>query len=181
MPLSRSNNAARRLAAGLIDIGIGIVSALLLSSTLGMFFARRAVVMLRIGEPGTWWQGPVPLMLGVMGEVVYLLPVTLWLAWLVEPLTGATIGKRAFGLRICSDAGLPAESAALWSRSLVQTSGLWLITLGLLVGRWELAAVGVFALVVMTLGSLGAVGRTGRALHDRLTGTFVCQHTSPDA
>jgi uncharacterized RDD family membrane protein YckC len=149
------------------------MAALLLSSSLGLFFARRAVVTLRIGEPDTLWRGPIPLLLGVVGEVVYLLPFALLLAWILDPLTGATIGKRLAGLRVRGMDGAPASGRARWGRSAIQTAGLWGLTLALVAGRWEIVVLATLAGGVVLAGSLLAVGPASLTLHDRVSGTSV--------
>lgn len=163
-----------RAAAAGIDAVVGVAATLAMASTLGMFFARRAVVTLRIGEPGTLWKGPLPLMLGVFGEVVYLIPFTFLLVWILDPLTGATVGKRLFGLRVRQTDGKPASRPTLWCRSALQTVGLWGWTLALLTGRWEPAALASPAAAVILVGSLAAIGPSSLALHDRLSQTSVC-------
>ena len=164
-----------RSLAALIDFGIGFAAALALSSTVGVFFARRAVVTLRIGQPGTLWQGPLPLLLGIFGEVVYLLPLTLVASWAIEPLTGATLGKRILGLRVVFPDGRPPSRQALWQRWSVQTAGLWGWTLALIAGSWVVAVLASIAAAVVLVGGLGAIGPGSRALHDRLSGTCVYQ------
>jgi uncharacterized RDD family membrane protein YckC len=162
-----------RAAAGGVDLAAGLAASLALAPSVGIFFARRAVVTLRIGDPDTLWQGPLPLLLGLFGEVVYLLPFTLLLAWLLDPLTGATAGKRLFGLRVRAHDGRPATRPTLWRRSAVQTVGLWGWTLALLTGRWEIAALASLAGGVVVAGSLAALGPASLALHDRLSRTSV--------
>jgi len=88
-----------------------------------MYFARRAVVTLQIGEPGTFWQGPIPLMLGVVGEVNYLLPFTLFLACMPDAVFSATAGKRLLVLAIVHVTGAPPSASARTLRTLLQTVG----------------------------------------------------------
>jgi uncharacterized RDD family membrane protein YckC len=170
---SSSRLRARRVCAATIDTAIGLGLALLLSQTMGMYFARRAVVMLHIGEPDTWWQGPIPLMLGVVGEVTYLLPFALWIAWLLDPLSGATLGKRLVGLRIVDTDGAAADRTMIWRHHLTGTCGLWGLSLALVTGSWQLAVVASIALLVVGLGALLLFGQDGRTLHDRVSGTMV--------
>ncbi|HUO83642.1 MAG TPA: RDD family protein [Thermoanaerobaculia bacterium] len=165
-----------RAAAASIDTGVGVASSLVLASSLGTFFAHRAVVTLRIGQPDTLWQGPLPMMLGAVGEVVYLLPFALFAAWVLDPLTGATVGKRVFGLRVRDAGGQPASRQRRWCRSALQTVGLWGCTLALVAGRWEFAVLASLAGSVVFVGSLAALGPQSLALHDRISGTSVCRN-----
>jgi len=142
-----------------------------LAWSVGVFFARRAVVTLRIGEPNTLWKGPLPLMLGVVGEVVYLLPFTLLLVWILDPLTGATPGKRLLRLRVRDAEGQPISLQRRWYRTAVQTFGLWGLTLALLADRWEIAALAALGGGAVLAGSLVAMGPKSLALHDRLSRT----------
>jgi uncharacterized RDD family membrane protein YckC len=163
----------RRVAAATVDAAVGLGLAFLLSQTMGMYFARRAVVMLHIGEPGTWWQGPIPLMLGVVGEITYLLPFTFWLAWLLDPITGATLGKRLMGIRVRATDGSVPLRATLWRRHFIQTCGVWGLSLAMVTGSWQLALVASVALLVVGVGTLLLFGHEGRTLHDRVSGTMV--------
>ena len=164
-----------RAAAAIIDTGVGFVVSLVLASNIGTFFAHRAVVTLRIGDADTLWKGPLPMMLGAVGEVVYLLPLALLVAWLLDPLTGATVGKRLLRLRV-RDAGChPTSRQRRWCRSALQTVGLWGWTLALLSGRWGIAVLASIAGSVVLIGSLLALGRASLALHDRLSRTSVCR------
>ena len=185
LPVSRNSDAPReeshaltrragfliRAAAATIDAGTGVAAALLLSSSIGLFFARRAVVTLHIGDPHTLWKGPLPFLLGAIGEVVYLMPFTSQLVWILDPLTGATIGKRIFRLRVRGTDGQSASKAARWYRSALQTAGLWGLTLALLAGSWPLALAATIAGAIALVGSFAAAGPSSLALHDRLSGT----------
>ncbi len=168
----------RRAAGAAADLSVGVVTTLLLRSSLGLFFARRAVVTLRMDAPDSWWKGPVPLILGAFGEFVYLLPFTLFLVWSLDPLTGATVGKRVLGLRVCDEDGQAASRQRLWRRSAVQTVGLWGWVLALLTGRWEIALMASLAGGLVLGGSLLMLGPTSRALHDRLSRTSVRRRRS---
>jgi uncharacterized RDD family membrane protein YckC len=146
---------------------------LALSSTVGMWFAERAVVTLRIGEPGTLWRGPIPFVLGAVGEVVYGLPFAALLVGGLDPLTGRTPGKRLVGLRVRRADGAPAELPRRASRWAIQAVGFWGWTLALIAGRWEIAALATAAVAIVIAGMLAALGPHSRALHDRASGTVV--------
>jgi len=162
-----------RAAAVAIDLATAFVLGIVLSPTLGIFFAERAVVTLRIGEAGTLWQGPIPLMLGIFGEIVYLLPFVLFVTWALDPMTGATIGMRVMRARVVrlDQAGLSRRTR--WGRVLLLTVACWGWTLGLLTGFWLIAFVASVAGLIVWSGMLLALSRSGLTFHDRITGTTV--------
>ena len=129
---------ARRCAASAVDGAAALLLALLMGRTLGPFFASRAVITLRIDDPESLWKGPIPMVLGIVGEVAYLLPLTLTLILLAEPLTGRTPGKAVTRLVLS-----PNDDMTRWRRFAAKGSGPLLCVLGLLIGRWEIAAAGV--------------------------------------
>lgn len=163
------------MAAAAIDIALALGLAVLLAPTMGRFFAARAVVTLRIGDPSSLWSGPLPLILGTFGEIVYALPFTLLLAWLVGPITGATSGERITRLRICDTSGRPASRTAHWLRCAIETSGMSGWTLALLTGLWPIAVAASIAWAAIVAGTFATLAPRGRALHDRLSGTMVCR------
>jgi len=162
-----------RAAAAAIDAAVALLIAIALSRTIGWYFAERAVVTLHIGQPGTLWKGPIPMILGAFGEVVYGLPFAGLLAWSADPLTGATLGKRLFRLRVRAVDGGPARTSRRLLRFAIQTVGLWGWTLALLSGRWEMALAATVTGVAVLLGAPLALGPRSLALHDRLSRTAL--------
>jgi hypothetical protein len=129
-----------RLLATILDVLLGMVLGLLLSnSAIGSFFAGRAVVMLRIGSADTLWKGPVPMMLGILGTFVYVLPLAILLILLTEPLAGTSPGKIVFGLEIVPSGQAILSRKQLWCRSAVKTIFFWGLVVALLLGNWILA------------------------------------------
>jgi uncharacterized RDD family membrane protein YckC len=165
---------AIRLLAVTIDVLLGILVAVLLSRTLGWYFAGRSVVMLSIGSPDTFWRGPIPMVLGYFGTVVYGLPFAMLVVLLPEALFGAAPGKWILALRVTARDGAPASARSRWVRWIAKCSGLWLMVLALILGSGVLAGVAVAAGVAALAGSFLAIGRRREALHDRLAGTAVC-------
>jgi uncharacterized RDD family membrane protein YckC len=163
----------RRAAAAAVDAALGCAVCVLFAKSAGVFFARQAFVTLRIGQPDTWWTGPVPLVLGMFGEVVYFLPVALFLAWLLDPATGATIGKRLFAIQVRAADGAHASVARRFARTIVQTVGLWGWAIALALGSWQLAVLAGASQLAILAGTLLALGRTRLMLHDRISGTSV--------
>ncbi len=134
MPSAAAGNVPRRLAAAAIDFVLGLTLGLLLSQTrVGVFFAERAVVMLRIGNPDTIWKGPIPMIMGYLGTLVYVLPLAFLLVALVRPVTGRSPGTAL--LRVApNDAKRP-----LWYETAIRTMTLWGLIASLLAGSWQLA------------------------------------------
>ena len=165
---------AVRLLAATIDVVLGLVVAVLLWRTLGWYFAERSVAMLSIGSPDTFWRGPIPMVLGYLGTIVYGLPFALLVVLLPEALFGAGPGKWVLALRVTDADGAPASARSRWLRWIVKCCGLWLMVLALVVGSSVLAGVAVAAGAVTLVGFFPVIGRRREALHDRLAGTAVC-------
>jgi hypothetical protein len=140
----------RRLVAGAIDLLAALVLGIVLSNTpIGDFFARRAVVMLRIGATDTIWKGPIPMLMGIAGRFVYVLPLALLAVTLCEPVFGNSPGKAMLGLGRGARGDPATPRARRWSRTLVRAAPWWGLTVALLTGSWVLAL--VFALVALAL------------------------------
>lgn len=153
--------AGRRLLAAGIDGLAALLLAVLLAPATGRWFAARAAVALRIGEPGTVWTGGWPLALGAVGDLVYGLPLTLTLILLAEPLTGWTPGRARLGLAL--------RSGSRWTRFAVKGVGGWGLALALAAGSWPWTVAAAAATAVALLGAAPLLlGR--RPLHDVLAG-----------
>lgn len=162
-----------RISAALIDAVLGGVLTLLLSGTSGHWFSERAVIMLSIGSPDTFWNGPIPYIIGVFGSVVYGAPFAFLLVTLSGAFFGATPGKWLLRLHVISADDRPATHRMLLVRWAVKSVGLWGLVVALVVGKSAVAAVAVILGAVVLLGFLAALGPTRQALHDRLAGTAV--------
>ena len=156
-----------RLLAMVVDAMVGALVALILAPTaLGHFFSSRAVVLLRIGEPGSWFKGPVAMIMGVLGEFVFLLPLALALALAAEVVGSRGLGKRLCRIRIAG----PARRAFV-VRYLIKISPLWLSVLALLSGVWMVEMIALASALALLLGWLVAAFTGGDALQDRVAGT----------
>ncbi len=169
-----------RILSSAIDLIFAVLLALPLSRTLGEWFAARAVVMLSIGSPDTLWTGPIPMALGAIGELVYVIPLAWLLVLVPEIFFGAGPGKWVLGIRI-----LPATRVTLRSdhtplvsgfvRWVVKSAGLIAVTLALVLGS-GIAAVVAFGISVSVLaGFFVTVQPKSDALHDRLAGTTIAR------
>ncbi len=175
---SRRVGFGLRTLSSVIDFIFAALLALPLSRTLGEWFAERAVVMLAIGSPDTIWRGPIPMALGAIGELVYVLPLAWLLVLMPEIFFGAAAGKWILGIRI-----LPATRVTLRSdrtplvagfvRWAAKSAGLIAVTLALVLGSGVAAVVAFGVSVSVLAGFVVTVQPKSDALHDRLAGTTV--------
>ncbi len=87
------NSFLGKIVGCLIDGVLAFVLALLLASTVGRWWAGLAADILRIGEPGSVWQGGWAMTLGAAGNVVFGFPFAVLLVQLSRPIAGATPGR----------------------------------------------------------------------------------------
>ena len=123
------------MIAALVEFALAAALAVILVPTTGQWFAARSVVMLHVGEPGTLWTGPIPMVLSAAGPFVYGFPFALLLIRAARP-----------------------------RRFLDRAAPEILFVAGLVTGRWEAAAA---AVIVATMGAIGAMSRVILAIVDR--------------
>jgi hypothetical protein len=144
--------------AGPIDVMAALLLGILFSNTpVGDFFARRAVVMLRIGAPDTIWTGPIPMLMGIAGRFVYVLPLALLAVALCDPVFGNSPGRAMLGLAPGTADVQSRSRLQRYGRALVTAAPWWGLTAALLAGSWVLAL--AFALVALAL-----LGRAAKSL-----------------
>ena len=165
-----------RLIATATDLLLGAVFGLVLSNTaIGFFFASRAAVMLRIGNPDTVWKGPVPMILGILGPFVYVLPLSILLVLLIEPLSGASVGKQLMDLKIVACGGSTLASRSLWYRWAIKTTILWGLVVSLLSGSWVLALAVCSAGAVQLCDAFASLFTANGPAHERLSGACLAR------
>lgn len=148
--------------------------AALLAPTVGAWFAEQSVATFRVGEPGTWWTGPVPMVFALTGAFTYGLPFATWLIFAAAPLFGATPGQSLLGLTTVAVEGESPGRGARWRRFLMKAAPWSLGTAGLVIGQWVVAAGGVAALLPAAIGAIQALARgDGRTWWDRWSGTRI--------
>lgn len=112
--------------------------------------------MLRIGEPGTIWRGPIPMLMGIAGRFVYVLPLALFAVALCDPVFGSSPGRAMLGLANETGDDRVISHGQRWLRALAMAAPWWGLTASLLAGSWILAL--VFVLVALAL--LGNAARS---------------------
>jgi hypothetical protein len=139
----------RRFAAALVDLAaaslLGFAAAV---TPVGTFFATRAVVMLHIGEPGTLWRGPIPLLMGIAGTFVYSLPCAMLMVALIEASAGRSPGQALLRIPVIPGTQ-PGSAGERWRRVLIGAAPWWGLTAALLLGSWQLALLAVIALPIL--------------------------------
>jgi hypothetical protein len=164
----------RGLAAG-VDALAGLGIAMLLASSAGSYFAERAVVTFRIGQPGTHWTGLVPFVLGAVAPLAYGLPFGLFLILIMEPLFAASPGKLLWRSEIVPVAPGP-RPLRLWTRFAIKAAPVWLACVAFVAGEWMVALAAALAAAAVLLGSVPVLAARP-ALHDRVAGTVVVRRS----
>jgi uncharacterized membrane protein len=167
-----------------MDGAFVLLLALLLASTLGEWCASRTVELLDIGQADTVWRGPVPLVLGILGNVVYALPVVCLIALLPEAVVGRGPGKLVLRLHILHDhsdavVAQGSRGASLPLRFLLKMLPCVIWVLALAFPDSGLAVSFVVTEGLVLVGCL-PVFWGGVALHDRLASTRVLPETNSD-
>ena len=156
----------RRATAGLLDAALAAVLALALTGSTGHWFAERAVVALRIGQPDSPWTGGIPMVLGAVGAFVYGYPFALLLIQLARPLTGTTPGASLTGLHI------DGPPSSLRRRHVLSSAVAWGPCLGLALGSLTTVTIGVLIAFASVIASIPVVFRRPSMI-DVLSSTSV--------
>jgi hypothetical protein len=167
------SSGVRRLASALLDGAAALLVTGLLASTVGMYWAQRAVVTFRIEDPQSPWKGIGPMLLGLTGPVAYGFAAGLVLVLLGELMFGTSPGKLVTKTWILTANESRAPMGPLAIRFLVKMSGPLLYCLALITGRWEILPLAAIAGLTILVGGFGQWISKGRTFHDRAAGTSV--------
>jgi len=113
---------------------------------------------------------------GILGSFIgILIASTLVCAvyYLIEGLTGYTLGKLALGIRIASADGTAAPIGQLLGRYAIKNIGTLMLVAAALTGVQSLKTVGAVGGLVIFIGCFMVLGVSKQALHDRVAGTAV--------
>jgi hypothetical protein len=157
----------------MVDASAAFVLGVFLAPSLGMYFSQRAVVALQMDSATSLWKGPLPLILGAFGKLVYLMPLMLLVVFVTEPLFHRSVGKLVTGQQLSSSTGSVSMSAhAAWRRFILKACPLIVAVVGLIVGRWELL-VAATLLSLLVAAAFVPVLFGHSALYDRWSSTHV--------
>jgi len=162
-----------RAAACLIDGAALLALTLFLGQLVGRFFSSRAAVMLRIGQPDTFWKGPLPMLIGMAGAFWFTIPFAALVLGAAEAVYGAGLGKALLSLRIRSADGSRAGGGRLFLRALLKYLPALAVALGILLQLPELALASLAAAAVTLLGFTLCLSPPRGALHDLIARTRV--------
>ena len=98
--------------------------------------------------------------------------------FLLEGLTGYTLGKLILGIRIANDDGTKAGVGKLLYRYLVKNSGYVLALVALFTGVHALATLGNVAGLIIFVGCFFTLGVKKQAFHDMIAKTAVYNKTA---
>ncbi len=162
-----------RLGALLIDcVVVGIAIAVIGPIVGGLFGAAAMSGMATATGESASEAAAAGGLIGAIGGLALGAPIIGFLYFLVEGLTGVTLGKLALGLRVGSAEMAPAPVSKLLLRFCCKHPHFVLGTLGVFTFG-ALGSFGGLLGVVAFLGCFAALGVKKQALHDLIAGTAV--------
>ena len=105
--------------------------------------------------------------------LVVVLPLTYVVYYLIEGLTGITLGKLILGIKVANQDGTVAATGSLITRWAVKASGNILTLLGGILSISILGTIGGLLGLVIFIGCFFALGAKKQALHDLVAKTAV--------
>lgn len=166
-----------RLGALLIDcILVGVLVLVLGGFIGGMFGAAAGGSAAAVSSGGAQDAQTAAALGGMFGAIAGMIiaAAVLGLAYfLIEGLTGYTLGKLMLGIRIASADGTQAPVQKLLLRWAVKNNNFLLSVLAAVSGVKLLATLGSLGGLVIIIGCFLALGASKQALHDRICDTAV--------
>ena len=160
-----------RLVAVVLDIVFGsvlVVGVVVAASLLGASFGAGGAQ----AEPG-----PLAMVLGAMAGMIFavlvVLPIVSGAYFLLEAVTGWTLGKLALGLAVGNPDGTKAPWDVRLDRAAVKNLGVIVMAVGGLAGLGVLGPAGGLIALVLFIGCFLALGARRQALHDRIARTAI--------
>jgi len=164
----------KRLGALVIDIVIIGVVSVLGGGVIGAVLGAGAGAVAGAGDQNS--QAAAALFGGIIGTILGIViasTVVCVVYYLIEGLSGYTLGKLALGIRIASADGTAAPMGQLMGRYAVKNIGSLLFVAAAITGVESLKTVGSIGGLVIFIGCFMVLGASKQALHDRIVGTAV--------
>jgi len=166
-----------RLGALLLDAiiicGVSFVLAPILGGVLGAALGGAGASAMGDGSTDP---GSAALVGGFMGSIIALmvvLPLIYVVYYLVEGLTGLTLGKLILGIKVANQDGTTAPVGTLMTRWAVKSSGNILTLLGTILGVSILGSIGGIVGLIIFVGCFMVLGAKKQAIHDMVAKTAV--------
>jgi uncharacterized RDD family membrane protein YckC len=165
----------KRLGALVLDCIIVWVLAFFGGTTIGgMLGLAGGAAASRMGADDA--TGAAAALGGIFGAIFGFVVAAIVIAavyFLIEGLTGYTLGKLILGIRVANADGTAAPVGRLLGRFAIKNSNSILLVLSLFTGIQALVLLGRVAGLIVFVGCFLALGVSKQALHDRLMGTAV--------
>lgn len=162
-----------RLAALILDAIIVCGISFVLAPIVGGFLGASAAAT---GTDGTSDPAVAAVAGGILGSLmalVVVLPLTYVVYYLIEGLTGITLGKLILGIKVANQDGTAAATGSLITRWAVKASGNIITLLGGILSISILGTIGGLLGLVIFIGCFFALGAKKQALHDLVAKTAV--------
>lgn len=167
-----------RLGAWLLDLVIVVVLAFLGGGTIGGMLGMTAGAALggaMANQADSVAAGMAALggLLGGLFAFAIAAAVIGCVYFLIEGLTGYTLGKLLLGIRVASDDGTAASVGKLLTRFAIKNSSYLLTLAAALTGIYALRTLGNVAGLIIFVGCFFTLGMKKQAIHDMLAHTAV--------
>lgn len=149
------------------------VIAIILAPVIGSLFLQGAAAGVAAGNAEAAAMG----FFGMIAGMMLTLPVVMFLYFLVEAFTGASLGKMILGLKIGNADGTQAELKTFLVRYAIKQSGSLLALLGALTGLGFFGTLGTIASLAIFVGCFFVLAEKKQAFQDMIANTAVFKKT----
>ena len=166
-----------RLAALILDViiisGISFVIAPIVGGLLGAAAAGASAEAMGEANTDAAAAAAVGGILGSLMALIVVLPLTYVIYYLIEGLTGLTLGKLILGIKVANQDGTAAPIGILITRWAVKSSGNILTLFGSILSISILGTIGGLIGLVIFIGCFLVLGAKKQAIHDLVAKTAV--------
>jgi uncharacterized RDD family membrane protein YckC len=166
-----------RLAALLLDVliifGISFVAAPIIGGFLGAAVATAGAEAMGGGATDPAAAAAVGGFIGSLMALMVVVPLIYVVYYLIEGLTGLTLGKLILGIKVANEDGTTAPVGTLMTRWAVKSSGNILTILGTILGISILGSIGGYVGLIIFVGCFMVLSAKKQAIHDMVAKTAV--------